>query len=71
MDLFVQTLTGTLFELRVSPFETILSIKGKVQRLEGKPFDFVFFLLFLQNMPKVLFLTTWTCLLIFVICINV
>jgi len=37
MDLYVQTLTGTLFELRVSPFETILSIKGKVQRLEGIP----------------------------------
>ena len=36
MDLYIQTLTGTLFELRVSPFETILSIKGKVQRLEGK-----------------------------------
>lgn len=37
MDLYIQTLTGTLFELRVSPFETILSIKGKVQRLEGIP----------------------------------
>jgi len=37
MDIYVQTLTGTLFELRVSPFETILSIKGKLQRLEGIP----------------------------------
>lgn len=37
MDLFIHTLTGTVFELRVSPFETILSIKAKVQRLEGIP----------------------------------
>jgi len=35
MDLFIHTLTGTVFELRVSPFETIQSIKSKVQRLEG------------------------------------
>ena len=36
MDLFIETLTGTAFELRVSPFETIMSIKTKIQRLEGK-----------------------------------
>jgi len=35
MDLFIQTLSGTNFELRVSPFETIFSIKSKLQRLEG------------------------------------
>jgi len=37
MDLYIETLTGTVFELRVSPFETIFSIKSKVQRLEGIP----------------------------------
>lgn len=36
MDLFIETLTGTAFELRVSPFETIMSVKAKIQRLEGK-----------------------------------
>ena len=35
MDLFIETLTGTAFELRVSPFETIMSVKAKIQRLEG------------------------------------
>lgn len=35
MDLYIHTLTGTAFELRVSPFETIMSIKAKIQRLEG------------------------------------
>ncbi|XP_039274278.2 AN1-type zinc finger protein 4-like [Styela clava] len=37
MNLFIETLTGTCFELRVSPFETILSVKAKIQRLEGIP----------------------------------
>ncbi|XP_064638407.1 AN1-type zinc finger protein 4-like [Lineus longissimus] len=37
MELFVETLTGTAFELRVSPFETIMSVKAKIQRLEGIP----------------------------------
>lgn len=37
MDLYIETLTGTVFELRVSPFETILSIKAKIQHLEGIP----------------------------------
>ena len=35
MDLFIKTLTGTVFELRVNPFETVLSIKAKLQNLEG------------------------------------
>ena len=43
MELFVETLTGTVFELRVSPFETVISVKAKIQRLEGRPF-------FLANM---------------------
>nr|KAI8731328.1 AN1-type zinc finger protein 4-like [Biomphalaria glabrata] len=37
MELYIQTLTGTAFELRVSPFETIMSVKAKIQRLEGIP----------------------------------
>lgn len=40
MELFIETLTGTAFELRVSPFETIMSVKAKIQRLEGKPMKF-------------------------------
>ena len=36
MDLFIETLTGTAFELRVSPFETIMNVKAKIQRLEGE-----------------------------------
>ena len=36
MELYIETLTGAAFELRVSPFETIMSVKAKIQRLEGK-----------------------------------
>ncbi|PNI12318.1 ZFAND4 isoform 7 [Pan troglodytes] len=34
MELFIETLTGTCFELRVSPFETVISVKAKIRRLE-------------------------------------
>ncbi|CAM4580751.1 unnamed protein product [Lepidochelys olivacea] len=37
MELFIETLTGTCFELRVAPFETVISVKAKIQRLEGIP----------------------------------
>lgn len=37
MELFIETLTGTCFELRVSPFETVACVKAKIQRLEGIP----------------------------------
>ncbi|XP_053547861.1 AN1-type zinc finger protein 4 isoform X2 [Bombina bombina] len=37
MELFIETLTGTCFELRVSPFETVVCLKAKIQRLEGIP----------------------------------
>ncbi|XP_025736863.1 AN1-type zinc finger protein 4 isoform X2 [Callorhinus ursinus] len=37
MELFIETLTGTCFELRVSPFEAVVSVKAKIQRLEGIP----------------------------------
>ncbi|XP_012294691.1 AN1-type zinc finger protein 4 [Aotus nancymaae] len=37
IELFIETLTGTCFELRVSPFEAVISVKAKIQRLEGIP----------------------------------
>ncbi|XP_049646614.1 AN1-type zinc finger protein 4 [Suncus etruscus] len=37
MELFIETLTGTCFELRVSPFEAVISVKAKIQKLEGIP----------------------------------
>ncbi|MEE6488029.1 hypothetical protein FKM82_015116 [Ascaphus truei] len=37
MELFIETLTGTCFELRVSPLETVVCVKAKIQRLEGIP----------------------------------
>lgn len=40
MELFIETLTGTCFELRVSPFETVISVKAKIQRLEGTILSF-------------------------------
>jgi len=40
MVLFIETLTGTCFELRVSPFETVISVKAKIQRLEGTILSF-------------------------------
>lgn len=35
IELFIETLTGTCFELRVLPFEAVVSVKAKIQRLEG------------------------------------
>ncbi|XP_076018198.1 AN1-type zinc finger protein 4 isoform X2 [Genypterus blacodes] len=37
MELFIETLTGTCFELRVLPFEAVVSVKAKIHRLEGIP----------------------------------
>ncbi|CAH8620031.1 unnamed protein product [Heterobilharzia americana] len=37
MDLFIETLTGRSFELHVSPAETVMSVKSKIQRAEGIP----------------------------------
>jgi len=37
MDIFINTLTGACFELRVSPFEPVFSIKCKLERLEDIP----------------------------------
>ena len=35
MEISIETLAGTSFDLRVSPFETVISVKQKIQRLEG------------------------------------
>lgn len=35
IELTIEALTGTVYDLCVSPFETILGIKMKIQRLEG------------------------------------
>lgn len=35
--LFIETLTGTSFEMRISPGETVIAIKAKLQQLEGIP----------------------------------
>ncbi|KAJ8418245.1 hypothetical protein AAFF_G00139540 [Aldrovandia affinis] len=37
IEVLIETLTGTCFELHVSPFETVVSVKAKIQRLEGIP----------------------------------
>lgn len=37
MDLVIETLTGVSFELQVSPAETVMSVKSKIQRAEGIP----------------------------------
>lgn len=36
IELTIEALTGTVYDLCVSPYETILGIKLKVQRLEGE-----------------------------------
>ena len=36
MELYIETLTGTAFELRVSPYETVQDVKARIQKLEGK-----------------------------------
>ncbi|CAG2055053.1 unnamed protein product [Timema podura] len=36
IELFIETLTGTAFEITVSPFDTVLSIKLKIHRVEGE-----------------------------------
>nr|CAD7446718.1 unnamed protein product [Timema bartmani] len=37
IELFIETLTGTAFEITVSPFDTVLSIKLKIHRVEVQP----------------------------------
>ena len=35
VEITIETLTGTVYELRISIFETFLGIKARIQRLEG------------------------------------
>jgi len=37
INITIESLTGTIYELTISVFETILAIKARIQRLEGKP----------------------------------
>lgn len=37
LDLTIETLTGTAFGIRVAPTDTIMSIKTKIQRVDGIP----------------------------------
>eukprot|EP01136_Pigoraptor_vietnamica_P026444 Opistho-1_new@81521 len=37
MDVNINTLTGDGFSLRVSPYETVMSVKAKIQKQEGIP----------------------------------
>jgi hypothetical protein len=36
IEIIVETLSGTAFEMTASPTETLLSIKSKIQHVEGK-----------------------------------
>lgn len=60
MELFIETLTGTCFQLRVSPFETIISVKAKIQRLEGiVPNSVLLFLSFFCKIIKTFWVELW------------
>ena len=45
MELYIETLTGAAFELRVSPYETIQNVKARIQKLEGELSKLTHFLL--------------------------
>lgn len=53
MELFIETLTGTCFELQVSPFETVISVKAKIQRLEGTWTSMYYYLILAFERPLV------------------
>lgn len=36
ISITIESLTGTIYELTINVFETILAIKARIQRLEGK-----------------------------------
>lgn len=36
ISITIESLTGTIYELTISVFETILAIKARIQRLEGR-----------------------------------
>lgn len=37
VEICIETLTGTAFEMKMSPNDTVLNIKNKIQRVEGMP----------------------------------
>lgn len=41
MEVLVETLTGTAFEMTVSPSDTIFAIKSKIFRVEGKLHNYI------------------------------
>jgi AN1-type zinc finger and ubiquitin domain-containing protein 1 len=43
LELYIETLTGTAFELRVSPYETVQDVKARIQKLEGESLSIQFF----------------------------
>lgn len=36
MDLVIETLQGTAFELTVSPFDTVQDVKARISKVEGE-----------------------------------
>lgn len=64
MELYIETLTGAAFELRVSPFETVMSVKAKIQRLEGNRNLMSLFIIFLISMTVYWLHITWIISLI-------
>lgn len=41
MEICIETLTGTSFEMKVSPHDLVSNIKNKIYRVEGKPLKFL------------------------------
>ena len=41
IDITIEAVTGTVYDLCVSPYETILGIKTKIQRLEGTYYSII------------------------------
>lgn len=46
IEVFIETLHGTAFELLVSPADTVVSIKTRISRLEGELYPVVVLWLF-------------------------
>lgn len=43
MEICIETLTGTSFEMKVNPHDLVLNIKNKIQRVEGRWVVFIAF----------------------------
>lgn len=42
MEICIETLTGTSFEMKVNPHDVVLNIKNKIQRVEGTCYGYIF-----------------------------